>query len=51
MLSFDAKHDGYKFSADDILKYFSFFFLENKNWYFIQGDNFHELSDPIFWEK
>ena len=34
---------------------FSLFFPENKIWHFMQivsnGDNLHEMSDPIFWEK
>ena len=44
-----------KNSADDILKYFFLFFLENRIWHFMQivsqGDNLHEVSDPIFLEK
>ena len=44
-----------KKSADDILKYFSyFFFLENKLWHFMQivssGENLHEMSS-LFSEK
>ena len=38
-------------SADDVLKYLSFFSLENKIWHFMQivslGDNLHEVSDRI----
>ena len=38
-------HSQVKISADDILKYFSyFFFLEI-------GDNLHEVPDPIFLGK
>ena len=44
-----------KFSADNILKYFSYFFPENRIWHFIQiisnGENLHEISNPVFWEK
>ena len=38
--------------------YFQMFFLffpDNRIWYFMQivsiGDNFHEMSNPVFWEK
>ena len=41
--------------ADDILKYFSYFLIENKIWHFMQivscGDNLYEITNPIFWEK
>ena len=38
--------------ADDILKYFSSFFLENGIWHLMQiGDNLHETLNLIFWEK
>ena len=44
-----------KFSADDILKYFFLFFPENRIWHFMQidsiGDDLHEMSNPVFWEK
>ena len=40
-----------KISADNILKYFSYF-QENKIWHFMQivsfGENMCEMSDPIF---
>ena len=45
-----------KFSAGDILKYFSFFSQETV--YDIScklspmdGDNLHEMSNPVFWEE
>ena len=31
-----------------LLKYFFFFFLENRICHFMQGDNLHQVSDPIF---
>ena len=35
--------------------YFSYSFSENRLWHFMQiaslGDNLHEMSKPIFWEK
>ena len=38
-------------SADDILKYFSYFFPENGIWHIMQivsnGDNLHEMSNPV----
>ena len=41
-----------KITADDIMKYFFLFFLENRIRHFMQivsiGDNLHEVSDPIF---
>ena len=41
-----------KIPADNILKYFSFIFLENKLWHFMQivslGDNIHDMSKPYF---
>ena len=45
-----------KTSADDILNFFFFkFFPENRLWPFMQiissGDNLHEMSMPIFWER
>ena len=37
------------------MKYFFFFFLENRILHFLQivsyGDNLHEVSNPSFWEK
>ena len=34
---------------------FSLFFPENRIWHFMQivsiGDNLHEMSDAVFWEK
>ena len=42
------------FSADDRLIFF-LFFPENRIWHFMQivslGDNLHEMSYPVFWEK
>ena len=44
-----------KFSADNISKEFFLFFPENRFWHFMQivsnGDNLHEISNPVFWEK
>ena len=44
-----------KISANNILKHFFLFFLENGIWHFMQivslGDNLHEVSNLIFWEK
>ena len=40
-----------KKKKDDIFKYFSYFFLENKIWHFFLGDNLHEVSDPTFKKK
>ena len=44
-----------KIAADMILKYFSYVFLESRLCHFMQivswGDNLHEMSKPIFWEK
>ena len=41
-----------KISAE--VKYFSYFFPENRLWHFMQivsiGDNLHEMSKPICWE-
>ena len=38
-------------SADDLFKYFT----ENRIWQFMQivsnGDNLHEMSKPVLWEK
>ena len=43
------------FSADDRLMIFFLFFPENRIWHFMQivsvGDNLHEMSNPVFWEK
>ena len=43
------------FSADDKLMIFFLFFPENWIWHFMQivsfGDNLHEMSNPVFWEK
>ena len=40
-----------KFSADDILKYFSYLFPENRISYFMQiapnGDDLDEMSNPV----
>ena len=46
---------GEEFSIN-ILKYFLFFFTENKTMTFHQivslgGDNLHEMSRPVFWKK
>ena len=30
---------------------FFLIFLENRIWHFMQGDNLHEVSGPIFYEK
>ena len=45
-----------KFSADDIFKYVSHFvFREKKIRHFMQivsnGENIHEISNPVFWEN
>ena len=44
-----------KISADDILKYFSYFFLQGKIWHFMQiissEDCLLKVSDPISYEK
>ena len=43
------------FSADDKLMIFFLFFPENRIWHFMQivslGDNLHEMSNSVFWEK
>ena len=39
---------GLKISADDILKYFFLFLLENRIQHFMQVVSLHEVSDPIF---
>ena len=43
------------FSADDKLMIFFLFFPVNRIWHFMQivswGDNLHEMSNPVFWEK
>ena len=43
------------FLADGKLMIFFLFFLENRIWHFMQivssGDNLHEISNPVFWEK
>ena len=43
------------YSADEKLIIFFLFFPEIGLWNFMQivplGDNFHEMSKPIFWEK
>ena len=43
------------FSADDKMMLFFLFFPENRIWHFMQivslGDNLHEMSNPVFWEK
>ena len=41
--------DVLEFSADDTVKYFSYF--SQKTGFDISGDNLHEVSDSIFWEK
>ena len=37
------------------MKYFFLFFQENRIWYFMQivsnGDDLHEMSNPVFLEK
>ena len=42
-------------SADDKYMVFFLFFPENRSWYFMQivsiGDNLHEMSNHVFWEK
>ena len=43
-------------SADSTsMIFFLLVFLENRIWYFMQivfiGDNLHEMSKPVFWEK
>ena len=42
-------------SADDKLIFFFLFFPENRIWHFVQivstGNNLHEMSKPVFWEK
>ena len=43
-----------KNSAEDILKYFSYFF-QKKSWHFMHnvstGDNLHKMSKPVLLEK
>ena len=43
------------FSADNKLMIFFLFFPENRIRHFMQivslGDNLHEMSNPVFWEK
>ena len=43
------------FSADDKMMLFFLLFPENRVWHFMQivslGDNLHEMSNPVFWEK
>ena len=43
------------FSADDKMMLFFLFFPENRIWHSMQivslGDNLHEMSNPVFWEK
>ena len=43
------------FLADDKMMLFFLFFPENRIWHFMQivslGDNLHEMSNPVFWEK
>ena len=43
------------FSADDKMMLFFLFFPENRIWHYMQivslGDNLHEMSNPVFWEK
>ena len=43
------------FSADDKMMLFFLYFPENRIWHFMQivslGDNLHEMSNPVFWEK
>ena len=45
----------YKTSAEEILKYFSYHFLENRLWHSMQivtsRDNLQKLSKSILWEK
>ena len=42
-------------SADDKLDVLFLFFTENRIQWFMQivskGDNLHEMSNPVFWEK
>ena len=38
-------------SADDKLYIFFLFLPENWLWYFMQGDNLHEILNPVFWEN
>ena len=42
-------------SENHKLMIFSYFFPENWFWHFMQivsnGDNLHEMSYPVFWEK
>ena len=44
-----------EFSAYNILKYFSYFFQKIGFCHLMQivslGDNLHEITKPIFWEK
>ena len=43
------------FSANGKLMIFLLFFQENRIWHFMQivswGDNLHEMSNPVLWEK
>ena len=44
-----------KIAADDFLKYFLFYFPDNRICRIMQivslGDNLHDMSIPIFWGK
>ena len=40
-----------KISADNLLKYFSYIFQENRPSHFIQVVSLLEISKPIFWGK
>ena len=52
MVLINAKALWVKFSADDILKNFSYFSQKTSFDIFqANGDNLHEMSKPIFWEK
>ena len=43
------------YSTDDRLMTFFILFSGNRFWHFMQilsiGDNVHEMSNPVFWEK
>ena len=40
-----------KFSAGDVLKYFLLFPRKQILLFHANGDNLHEMSNPVFWEK
>ena len=49
-LTINTLHAGKNFQQ---MTFWNFFlnFLENRIWHFMQKDNLHEVSDPIFYQK